>query len=153
MLEAKPKNWFSRELTILEDDRPVARVKFSWSSEKGELAIGETVYTIRQDPPGYCAFVLEDRDSIIARAREIRTILHHACTVEYAGRRFQLEDRSALRRNIVVREGVQFVGYIESKHLFATKVSACLPEYLPLAVKGFIIAVVMHLWRNQQSVM
>jgi len=153
MLEAKPKNWFSHDLLILEDEQPVAEVTFAWSSETGQVVIGETRYTIRQEPPGTCSFVLEDQGQIIAHARGTRTLFQHACAIEYTGKWYQLEDKSKFRRNIVVREGVQFVGYIESKRLFDAKVDVCLPDSLPLAVKTFIIALVMHLWARQESVM
>jgi len=152
MLKAKPKNFFSRDLQILENDRPVAMVEFAWSSETGQVTIGDTHYTIRQDPPGYCSFVLEDQGQIIAHARGTRTLFQHACAIEYAAKWYQLVDKSKFRRNIVVREGVQFVGYIESKHMLAQQVSACLPEHLPLAVKAFILALVTHLWAHQESV-
>ncbi|MBN1579696.1 MAG: hypothetical protein JXA89_03265 [Anaerolineae bacterium] len=153
MLEAKPKNFFSRDLQILENDRPVARVEFAWSSETGQVTIGDTRYTIRQDPPGYCSFILEDQDHIIAQARGMRTLFQHACAIEHAGKWYQLEDKSRFRRNIIVREGVQFIGYVESKHIFVKQISACLPDHLPLVVKAFIIALVMHLWAHQESVM
>ena len=153
MLEAKPKSWFSRDLIITEDDRSVARVKFAWSFEQGELTIGDTVYVIRQDCPGYCSFVLQDQEHPIAHARTVKTIFNRTCTIEYGGRCYHLEDKSAWHRHIVVRDGVEFVGYIESKHLFSPTINACLPESLPLAIRGFIIALAMHMWTSQDSVM
>lgn len=153
MLSAKPKNWFSRDLTILENDVPVAEIQFAWSSETGEIVIGETHYPIRQEPPGYCSFVLEDQGQVIAHARGMRTLFQHACAIQYANKWYQLKDKSRLRRNILVHEGVQSVGYIESKRLFDPQVEVCLPDSLPLAVKAFIVALVMRLWAHRESVM
>jgi hypothetical protein len=153
MLEAKLGNWFSRDLIISENEQPVAKIRFDWSFKQGELTVGKVVYAIRQDPPGYCSYILQDGKTTIAHARAMKTILYHSCTIEYSGSKFRFEDKSTWRRYIAVREGVQYVGYIESKHLFASKVTACLPVSLPLAIRGFMIALATRLWNSKQTAM
>jgi hypothetical protein len=153
MLRVVPKGWLSRDFAVLEDERSIAAVRFVRSSGVAKFTIGDAAYTIRQEHPGYGAWVLETAGGTIARARSVRTLFRHSCMVEYAGKRYRLDDRSVFRRNLVVREGVQYVGYIESERALTDKLSACLPEHLPLAVRVFMVALVMNPWADQDEIM
>jgi hypothetical protein len=153
MLRAIPGGWLSHDFTVLENDQPVASVRFAWFSGTGELTIENTTFTVRQSHPEYGFFVLEGHGGVIARARGVRTLFNHACTIEYGGRRYQIEDRSVLRRRLVVREGVQSVGYVEPERMFTRKVRACIPETLPLEVRIFILTLAIYLWTDQKEIM
>ena len=117
------------------------------------MTVGDATYTICQKPPGYGSYVLEAEGDAVAHARSVRTLFRHLCVIEYAGKRYQLERRSAFGRNLVVREGVQYVGYIESERAFSRRLRVCLPEDLPLAVKVFIAALVVNPWAGQDEIM
>ena len=55
--------------------------------------------------------------------------------------------------HLVVREGVQYVGYIESERACSKRLRVCLPEDLPLAVRAFIVAVAVNPWAGQDEIM
>jgi hypothetical protein len=153
MLRVVPRRWLSRDFAVLENERSIAAVRFERSSGAAKFTIGDAAYTIRQEQPGYGVWALETEGGAIAGARSVRTLFRHSCVVEYAGKRYQLEDRSVFRRNLVVREGVQYVGYIESERALTNELSACLPEYLPLVVRVFIVSLVMDPWADQDEIM
>lgn len=153
MLRVVPKGWFSRDFAILEHDQPAATVRFARSVGAASFAVGDVAYAIHQEHPGYGAWVLEMEASFVARAREVRTLFRHSFVIEYAGKRYQLENRSAFRRSLAFREGVEYVGYIEPERLFTNKLRACLPEYLPLAMRVFIVALAVNPWGGQDEIM
>ena len=153
MWRVVPKGWLSRDLTILENGRSVALVGFARFSGAAHFAVGDAAYTIREARPVYGSWVLERDGEAIAYARSVRALFRHSCVIEYGGKRYQVQERSAFRRDLVVREGVQFVGYIEPERAFARTLRACLPEDLPLAVRVFIVALAANPWTDQDEIM
>jgi hypothetical protein len=112
----------------------------------GSLRIEEATYVVRQQGRGLGTFILEREGEPVARARCVRTLFHHGCVIDYAGRRYRLEGRSLLSKSIVLREGAQFVGYLEPEGALTRKSKACLPDGLPLAVQVFVIALATRMW-------
>ena len=153
MLRVVPKGWLSQDFAIVEDHQTVAVVRFARSSGKAEFTVGEDAYTIRDEHPGYESWVLETEGEAVARARSLRTIFWHLLVVEYAGKRYELEDRYVFRRKVMIREGVQTVGYIEAERALSRRLCASLPQYLRLAVRVFMIALVVNPWADRDEIM
>jgi hypothetical protein len=149
MLRIVPKGGFSRDLTVFQGDQAVAGVTYAWLTGTGSLLIDEGTYAVRQEGRGLGTFVLEQEGEPIAHARYVRTLFQQGCAIDYAGRHYRLEGRSLLSKSIVLRQGAEFVGYLEPEHALTRKSRACLPDYLPLAVRVFIIALAMHMWSGQ----
>ena len=145
-LRVVPTRPRSRDLTVLQENQPVARIVFTWLTGIGKLIIGDRTYTVRRTHRGLQSFVLEQEGQAIAGAQCKRTLFRQVCIVEYAGRQYPIEARSTFRRKLVVREGVQYAGYIEPERAFARPCRACLPASLPMPVRAFIIALAMRLW-------
>jgi hypothetical protein len=149
ILTIVPNGRLFRCFTVLEDGRPVAAVRFAWLSRESELVVGDMVYKACQEHSGYGFFVLKDQDRVVARAQSLRTLFQDSCTIEYAGKRYQLERASIFGAKYVLREEGQVVGHIEPERVLTKRTRACLPEGLPLVVRLFIVALAMDLWVNR----
>ena len=144
-----PRGSLSRDLVIRQGNRCVATVGFQWLTGMAKLVVGGQTYTIRQNQRGLCSFVLQSKGKTVARALNRRTLFHQYCTIDYGGRTYRIESKSALGKKLVLREGAQFVGYMEPEHAFTRRSRACLPDCLPLAVQVFVIVVAIRLWMEQ----
>ena len=144
-----PRGGFSRDLSIRQGRRCVATVGFQWLTGTAKLVVAGQTYTIRQHHRGLCSFVLQTKGKTVARAQNRRTLFHQYCTIDYGGSTYRIEGTSALGKKLVLREGAQFVGYMEPEHAFTRRSTACLPDCLPLAVQVFVIVVAIRLWMEQ----
>ena len=144
-----PRGGLSRDFAIRQGNRCVATVGFRWLTGTAKLVVRGQTYAIRQNQRGLCTFVLQSKGRTVARAQNRRTLFHQYCTIDYGGRTYRIESKSTLGKKLVLREGAQFVGYLEPDHAFTRKSTACLPDSLPLAVQVFVIVVAMRLWMEQ----
>ena len=141
-----PKVGFSQGLGIERGGRCVATVSFQWFTGAAKLTIGSQIYAIRQHQRGLCSSLLQSGNETVACAQGRRTLFCQYCTIDHGGRTYRIEAQSAFGKRLVLREGAEYVGYMEPEHLFTRKRIACLPACLPLAVQVFVIVVAMRLW-------
>ena len=150
MLEILPTHWYSWDVTVTDESRPVADIALSWWREKGALTIGGATYRLYREAPLSGAFVLEHAGSVLAQA-EKPSIFRREFVIRHAGREYTLRRASMFRRGFVLLHGSQQVGSIAPKSAFTRKAAADLPHDLPLPVRMFIVWLTVISWRREQN--
>ena len=69
-LQIVPTHWYSWDVRVTDESRPVADIALSWWREKGALTIGDTTYRVYREAPMSGEFVLEQAGSVLARAEK-----------------------------------------------------------------------------------
>ena len=84
MLRIAPKHWYSWDFEVTQDSEHIADIDVSWWREKAEITIQGTSYNVYRQGLMSGAFVLESKDSELARAVKPSS-LRRSFTLEYAG--------------------------------------------------------------------
>ena len=150
MLQIVPTHWYSWDVTVSDESRPVAGIALSWWREKGVLTIEGATYRLYREAPMSGDFVLEHAGSLLARA-EKPSVFRREFVIRYAGREYRLRPGSMFRRAYVLLSGSRQVGSIAPKSAFTRKAAADLPHDLPLPVRLFIVWLTVISWRREQS--
>lgn len=148
MLRALPKNRFSSDYILIENDNVVASVYFSAWREAGRLSIGDTNYRVYREGALGGAFVLVADNSLLARA-EKPSALYRSFTIAHGEKKYVLEAESAMRRKFVLREEGKPIGAIAPEHAWTRQAVADFPERIPLSIKAFMFWLVTILWRRE----
>jgi hypothetical protein len=69
-LQIVPTNWYSWDVKVSDESRPVADIAMSWWREKGALTIDGATYRVYREAPLSGAFVLEGAGGVLARAEK-----------------------------------------------------------------------------------
>ncbi len=146
MLYLFPRRWYSWDFKVFEDDRPIAVIDRSWFREEGALVLEEAAYRVYRLGMASGAFILEKDGFMVAEANKPH-IYRNLFEIEYEGRTFTLRPRW-LRRRFDLYEGEARVGSIAPLNPFTRKATADLPGDLPLAVRVFILWLVLLLWKR-----
>ena len=150
MLQIVPTHWYSWDVTVKDESRPVADIAVSWWSEKGALTIDGATYRVYREAPISGAFVLEQASRVLARA-EKPSIFRREFVIRHADREYTLRHESMFRRAFVLMDGSRQVGSLAPKSVFTRNAAADLPRDLPLPVRMFIVWLTVVSWRRQQS--
>ena len=150
MLQIAPTHWYSWNVTVRDESRPVADIASSWWREKGAMTIDGATYRVSREAPMSGAFVLEHAGSVLAQA-EKPSVFRRAFVIRHAGRDYTLRPESMFRRAFVLLDGSRQVGSIAPKSAFTRQAAADLPHHLPLPVRMFIVWLVVISWRREQN--
>jgi hypothetical protein len=152
MLRAIPDRWFSRDLTVFDGERPVARVDLGGLREVTRIEIEEVRHKAYRSGWIGGDFLLEKEGEIVARAVK-PAALRNRFVIEHQEQRYELKKGSAFGRRFVLREGGREVGEVFSEGGFSLtrKVRIDLPEELPLPVRVFVLWMVVTLWKRESD--
>lgn len=150
MLRIVPNHWFSWNVTVSDESRPVAGIATSWMREKGELTIDAATYQMYREGWMSGDFILERAGSALARA-EKTSVFRRGFVIRHAGREYRLKPRSMFGRTYVLENGSREIGSVAPAGVFTRKGTADLPHELPLPVRMFIVWLTVISWRRQQS--
>jgi hypothetical protein len=150
MLRASPIGWFSWNFILSEDGERLAEINLAWLREAGQLSVGEESYRVYREGIMSGAFVLEKDGVRLARA-EKPSALYRSFNVAYDGKYYMLEAESAFRRKFVLKDGSEHVGSIYPEGALTRKCIVDLPEGIPLAVRTFIVWLVIILWKRESD--
>ena len=150
MLQIAPTHWYSWDVTVTEELRPVADIAMSWLREKGTLTINDATYRVYREGLMSGAFILEHAGQVLARA-EKPSVFRREFVIRHAGREYSLRPESVFRRAFVLMNRSRQVGSIAPKGAFTRKAAADLPHDLPLPIRMFIVWLTMISWRRQQQ--
>lgn len=148
MMNAIPQNWFSWNYQVLEQGSPVADLDLAWVREAGIFKLQGRAYKIYREKFLSRTFVLEEDGAILARASRPNIFLR-SFTVDYQGIQLIVKARSFFGRTFVLERGSQVFGSIYPEHWFTRKALVELPDTLPLAVRIFMVWLVLIFWRRQ----
>jgi hypothetical protein len=150
MMQVVPTHWYSWDVTVTDESRPVADITLSWWREKGELTIDGATYPLYREAPISGDFVLEHAGRVLARA-EKPSVFRREFVIRHADREYSLRRESMFRRAFVLLDGSQQVGSIAPNSAFTRKAAADLPHDLPLPVRMFIVWLTVISWRREQN--
>ncbi len=129
-------------MALLEADR---------MREAGRLILEEAVYPVYREGVFFGSFVLEHEDGAVLATAEKPSLFARRFEVEHDGSTYVLRTASRLRRRFVLIEGDREIGAIRPAHLFSRSALADLPDDLPLAVRIFMIWLVLLLWKRDMG--
>jgi hypothetical protein len=150
MLRASPVGWFSWNFILSEDGERLAEINLAWLREAGQLSVGEESYRVYREGIMSGAFVLEKDGTKLARA-EKPSALYRSFNVYCGDKVYILEAESAFRRKFVLNSGGERVGSIYPEGTLTRKCIVDLPEGIPLAVRTFIVWLVIILWKRESD--
>src|SRR5262244_1926475 len=150
MLRATPVSWFSWNFLVSDEGAPVAEINLAWLREAGQLSVGEESYRVYREGVMSGAFILEKDGTRLAKAQKPSAVFR-SFAVDYNGRRFTLEAESAFRRKFVLKDGEERIGSIFPEGALTRKCIVDLPANIPLAVRVFMIWLVIILWKRESD--
>jgi len=150
MLRLVPNHWYSWDVTVSDESRPVAGIIVTnWMREKGELTIDAARYQMYREGWMSGDFILEQAGQVLARAD--KRIFRREFMIRHGGREYRLRPRSIVGRTYVLENGSREIGSVAPEGLFTRKAALDLPHDLPLPVRMFIVWLTVISWRRQQS--
>jgi hypothetical protein len=150
MLRASPVGWFSWNFILTEAGERLAEINLAWLREAGQLSVGEESYRVYREGIMSGAFVLEKDGERLARA-EKPSAVYRSFNVYFGDKVYVLEAESAFRRKFVLNCGGEPVGSIYPEGALTRKCVVDLPESIPLAVRTFIVWLVIILWKRESD--
>lgn len=150
MLQIVPAHWYSWDVSVTDESRPVADIAMSWWREKGALTIDGATYPLYREALISGDFVLEHAGRVLARA-EKPSVFRREFVIRHADREYTLRRESMFRRAFVLLDGSRQVGSIAPNSAFTRKAAADLPHDLPLPVRMFIVWLTVISWRREQN--
>jgi hypothetical protein len=151
LLEVSPRSWFSsRDYNIAHNGAAVGEIHCAWAREQGKITIGPANYTASRDGLTSGAFFLEANGTRLISADK-PSALHRSFTMQIGSKAYTLKAASAFGRAFVLTEGERDVGSIAPQGLFGRKTKVDLPDDLALEVKGFLIWLVILMWKRQSK--
>ncbi len=151
MLHAKPLSLFSASYRVFEDGRPVAVIRANRLREAGTFILEEAAYSVYREGVFFGRYVLEDEDGEVLATAEKPSLFARRFVVEHDGSTLVLRAASLFRRPFVLIEDGEEIGSIHPERLFSRSALANLPESLPLAVRCFLLWIVLLIWRRDSG--
>jgi hypothetical protein len=151
MLRTEPKRRLSPSCRIFGDDTPVAVLETDRMRGAGRLILEEAVYSVYREGVVFGRFVLEREDGAVLATAEKPRLFARRLEVEHDGSTYVLRTASPLRRRFVLIEDDRGIGAIRPAHLFSRSALADLPEEVPLAVRIFMIRLVLLLRKRDMG--
>ena len=149
MLYAEPHSAISWDFTVYDDGVSVAEIDLAWVRERAVVTIKEVDCDVYREGVGG-AFVLAVDGYVLMRA-EKTGVFSSAFDITYDEQAFHLKKRSVFSRAYDLFQADNVVGTITPRGVFTRRMDADLPEDLPLAVRVFILWLVIVLWKRAAS--
>ena len=137
LLRAKKAGWFRSDYIILLGDEEVATVDWLWSAEPGEFIVADESYTIgRAEEPS--EYRLSHDGAPVCRATE-HGFFSRSFRLIYGDQEFDLKPGLSLANcRFVLQQEDTELGVITPAY-FSYSIEAELPDSLPLAVRIFLV--------------
>jgi hypothetical protein len=148
VLTTIPKSWFSWDLTVLEDSKPVAELRLSTWRERGTLTVQGKDYKVYREGVMTGAFILESDTKVLARAIK-PSVFRRSFELEYAGKQYTLRSQGWSRYSLF--HGDERLGSISRGFFSRKRATVDLPEDLPLVLRLFLTWLVMILWKRDAN--
>jgi hypothetical protein len=120
----------------------------AWIREGAEVTIGDVACKLYREGIFSGAFVLEAGGFPLVQAVKPSALLRSFDITYDETHRYTLRARTIIARTFDLLHDGQVVGTIYPDHAFTRKMTAELPEELPLAVQVFMIWLVILLWKR-----
>lgn len=150
MLEAVPKNLFTYNFYLQQQNELLGEMDNSIWREKAQLELHEGTYLLYRERHFSGDFVLEHDGRVVARASKT-SALYNRFEVELPDRHLVLRKMSTWNRRFGLFDGEKQVGSIYPLNAFTRRTSIDLPGDLPLPIRAFLFWLVCIIWKRQQA--
>lgn len=150
MLEAIPKNFFSTDFHLLQENKLLGEVDTSIWREKARLELEDGTYQLFRE--GYFSgdYFLEHKGNVVARASK-PSAFQSRFDIELAGRMIVLRKLSPWNRRFGLFDGEQQIGSISPLGAFTRRTNIDLPGDWPLPIRVFVFWLAFVIWKRQQA--
>jgi hypothetical protein len=145
---ARPHGVFSTGFDLVDGEGVVASFDGSSWRERGEVHVADRTWDLRRE--GGRRFVLADQGGEVATLERV-SWWSGAWRLDHNGRSLPLTKPSIWSRTYRLTAGDAVVGEVRPASVWRRESEVRMPPDLPVHVQVFVVAVVLTLWRREQS--
>ena len=149
MIEARPRNFFSRHYSLEAAGQTVAELDASRFKEAAALTVGGAPYRLFREGLFSGDFVLEKDGRPLLKASK-PSAFRSQFDFELDGRLYSLKRASFLGKTFEVRQSDRVVGSVAKVSLFSRRATIDLPAAWPVPEQAFLFWLVLLIWKRQQ---
>lgn len=150
MLYAEPVGLLSRRYRVRSGDEVLTELRLAAFRDAAMFTLDGKAYTMRRERPMSGAFVLATASGPVAGARK-PSALRNRFEVDHPAGSLLIESVSAWKPIYRVGDGGGQVGWIRRRAWYSRVVEADLPDDLPLAVRVFVLWLVLVLLHRSDA--
>jgi hypothetical protein len=148
-MRAKPKNLFSFDFEVSEKGRLLCLLDHSYWRECASFSLAGRTHTLGRER-GWGAFWVREggaRGEVLCRATKV-SVFRRRFSLRIDREEFVLEPRSLFGYGYVLRSRGQVVGSIQRVRFLSREMAVDLPEELPVAIRVFLLWLVLLMKRR-----
>jgi hypothetical protein len=148
MMEARPRNFFSRHFTLEAQGQPLAELDASRFKEAAALTFEGEPYRFFREGLFSGDFVLEKAGRPLLSASKL-SAFRSQFDFELEGRLYALKRASLFGKTYEVRQSDRAVGSVSRASLFSRRAVIDLPATWSVPAQAFIFWLVLLMWKRQ----
>lgn len=147
MLRAEPSGSLSWSFKIFENDHPVGRANFAWFQGTPQpIIVQNEQFTVDPLDIEASEYVLHQNGKVIAKTRLNGGHFRHRFHVDYGAKSFELRSDGWNRDGLDVIDNNKRLGIIQRTGRLTRNTQIDMPEYVPIAVRAFILGYSLNVW-------
>lgn len=147
MLRVEPSGNLSWSFKVYENNRPIGQANFAWFQGSPQpLVVRNEQYTVHPLDIEQNEFALRQNGTIIAKTRLGGNRFRPRFLVDYGARSFELKSGGWDGSNLEVLDYREKLGVIARASRRTRETQTDLPEYIPTAVRTFILGYGLNVW-------
>ncbi len=148
MLKARPTGIWGHNWTMSSDDVEVASLDFRVWTEGATLSVGDSAFRISRSGWRGPFQLLED-EAVLLEARKV-SVWKSRFEIDLEGVSLVLQAQGWTGRSWALSdEGGEILGRIGRESWWRRAAFVDLPAAMPLSVRGFLLCLVIFMWRRQ----
>jgi hypothetical protein len=148
VLRVEPVHWYSWSFRVLQDGAELTRVEHGLFRSRGSFVLDGRTFTMRRQHP-FGAFLLEQDEREIARAAPLG-MFDRGYEITF-DRKLTLKRPHPFSRRYVLHHGDLRIGELRPERMFGRASAVDFPDELPLAIRVFLMFLVVSAWRRQRA--
>jgi hypothetical protein len=149
MIEARPRNFFSRHFSLETAGQPIAELDASRFKEAAAFTFEGEPYRFFREGLFSGDFILEKAGRPLVHATK-PSAFRSQFEFELDGRLYALKRASLFGKSFEVRQSDRVVGSVSRASLFSRRAVIDLPAPWPVPTQAFIFWLVLLMWKRQQ---
>jgi hypothetical protein len=145
-----PRRWYSWDFSVMSGDRTLAVLDLASWRERADIMVGDVTHRVFREHAMSGDFIIEAGGRELARATK-PSAFRHTTIVHHGGKDYTLRKVSMWRRGFVLMDGERQIGSIAPESLWTRRATAQLPPDWPVAIKAFVIWLVIILWKRDAN--
>jgi hypothetical protein len=147
MLRAEPSGSLSWSFKIFENNRPIGMANFAWFQGLPQtIVVQNEKYTVDPLDVELGEYLLHQNGSVIAKTRLNGGRFRHRFHVDYGAKSFELRSGGWDGDGLEVIDNHEKLGVIQRAGRLTRNTQIDLPEYIPTAVRAFILGYGLNVW-------